>query len=375
MSADTAQSTQRAPFRFFSRRIGIISAGALIGLIACILALEGNPTNMGICVACFIRDIAGALGLHRASVVQYLRPEIPAFLLGSFLAALAFGEFKPRGGSSPVVRFVLGAFAMIGALVFLGCPWRAILRLGGGDLNAISGIGGLAVGIYIGVWFLKNGYSLGRSHAMKKTAGLVAPVIMTGLLIAVLAKPAFLFSSTQGPGSMRAALALSIAAGLIIGWAAQRSRFCTMGAFRDIFLMRDWHLMSGIIAFFIVVLVFNLARGSFTGAFAAQSVSHSSHLWNVLGMVLAGLAFALGGGCPGRQVFLSGEGDGDAFIFFAGMLTGAALAHNFLLAAKPDSLSDGVLIVGGPGPNGMIAVGIGLAVCLVIGFSMRERWK
>jgi len=38
-------------------------------------------------------------------------------------------------------------FAMFGALVFLGCPWRAFLRLAGGDLNAILGIGGLVAGI------------------------------------------------------------------------------------------------------------------------------------------------------------------------------------------------------------------------------------
>ncbi|MBM4309328.1 MAG: YedE-related selenium metabolism membrane protein [Deltaproteobacteria bacterium] len=375
MSTQAQTTPRRTPFCFFATRTGIIFAGALIGLIACLLALSGNPVNMGICVACFIRDIAGALGLHRAGVVQYLRPEIPAFVLGSFLAALTFKEFKSRGGSSPVIRFVLGAFAMIGALVFLGCPWRAILRLAGGDLNAISGLAGLAAGIGIGVLFLKNGYSLGRSHAFKKPAGLAAPVIMAGLLAAAIAKPAFLFASTQGPGSMRASLLISICAGLVIGWVAQRSRFCTMGAFRDLFLMRDWHLMSGVAAFFAVVLVFNIARGAFTGAFAAQSIAHSQHLWNVLGMVLAGLAFALGGGCPGRQVFLSGEGDSDAFIFFAGMLTGAALAHNFLLASAPDTLKDGALIVGGPGTNGMIAVGVGLIVCLIIGFSMRKRWK
>ena len=375
MSTQAQTTSRRTPFRFFATRTGIITAGALIGLIACLLALAGNPVNMGICVACFIRDIAGALGLHRAGVVQYLRPEIPAFVLGSFLAALTFGEFKARGGSSPVIRFVLGAFAMIGALVFLGCPWRAILRLAGGDLNAISGIAGLAAGIGIGVLFLKNGYSLGRSHAFKKPAGLAAPLIMAGLLVAAIAKPAFLFSSEQGPGSMRAAILISICAGLVVGWIAQRSRFCTMGAFRDLFLMRDWHLMSGVIAFFAVVLVFNISRGTFTGSFAAQSVSHSFHLWNVLGMVLAGLAFALGGGCPGRQVFLSGEGDSDAFIFFAGMLTGAALAHNFLLASAPDVLQEGIVKVGGPGLNGMIAVGTGLIVCLIIGFSMRERWK
>jgi hypothetical protein len=42
---------------------------------------------MGICVACFERDIAGALGLHRANVVQYISPEIIGFVLGSLAAA------------------------------------------------------------------------------------------------------------------------------------------------------------------------------------------------------------------------------------------------------------------------------------------------
>jgi len=42
---------------------------------------------MGICVACFYRDITGGLGLHRASVVQYLRPEIMGFVLGAFISA------------------------------------------------------------------------------------------------------------------------------------------------------------------------------------------------------------------------------------------------------------------------------------------------
>jgi YedE family putative selenium metabolism protein len=364
-----------ANINLLATRTGIVCAGALIGLIASILALMGNPTNMGVCVACFIRDIAGALGLHRAGVVQYLRPEIPAFVVGSCIAALFHGEFRARGGSSPAIRFVLGCFAMIGALVFLGCPWRAILRLAGGDLNAIGGIAGLATGIGIGVWFLKKGYSLGRSHTFKKPVGLAAPVIMLSLLAAAIVKPEFLFSSTAGPGSMHAPIVLSICAGLVIGWVAQRSRFCTMGAFRDLFLMRDMHLMSGVLAFFTVVLLFNIIGGSFTAGFAAQSVAHSNQLWNILGMVLAGLAFALGGGCPGRQMFLSGEGDSDAFIFFAGMLTGAALAHNLKLSAVPDTLKDGIVTVGGPGSNGMIAVYIGLIVCLVVGFTMRERWE
>ncbi|MBS3784286.1 MAG: YeeE/YedE family protein, partial [Anaerolineae bacterium] len=113
--------------RFFASRWGIVLAGAVIGVLAPLLQAAGNPPNMGICVACFERDIAGALGLHRAAVVQYIRPEIIGFVLGALIAAYLFGEFKARAGSAPIVRFVLGMFAMIGALAFLGCPWRALL--------------------------------------------------------------------------------------------------------------------------------------------------------------------------------------------------------------------------------------------------------
>ena len=57
---------------------GIVIVGIVIGILAPLLQLWGNPANMGICVACFVRDITGALGLHRAPVVQYLRPEVLA---------------------------------------------------------------------------------------------------------------------------------------------------------------------------------------------------------------------------------------------------------------------------------------------------------
>ena len=87
------------------------------------------------------------------------------------------------------------------------------------------------------------------------------------------------------------------------------------------------------------------------------------HFWNFAGMVLAGLAFSLAGGCPGRQLFLSGEGDGDAAVFVIGMIVGAAFAHNFGLASSAD----------GATPAGMTAVAIGLAACLLIGFTMREK--
>ena len=44
----------------------IVLAGGVIGLIAAILVFFGNPANMGFCIACFLRDTTGALGLHSA---------------------------------------------------------------------------------------------------------------------------------------------------------------------------------------------------------------------------------------------------------------------------------------------------------------------
>jgi len=105
--------------RFFTSIWGIIFTGLVIGILAPVLVNLGNPGNMGICVVCFTRDIAGALGFHRAAVVQYIRPEIIGLMLGALVAALVFREFKPRTGSSPLIRFLLGMFAVFGALLFL----------------------------------------------------------------------------------------------------------------------------------------------------------------------------------------------------------------------------------------------------------------
>jgi len=356
---------------FFASRWGILSAGVFIGVLAALLQKMGNPPNMGICVACFERDMAGALGLHRAAVVQYMRPEIIGFVLGSLLAAYMFREFRARAGSAPIVRFILGVFAMIGALVFLGCPWRALLRLAGGDGNAIFGLLGLIVGIWIGTLFLKSGYNLGRSQATYTSVGWMLPLIMLGFLVLMLIFPqvpgqeksGVLFYSPKGPGSMHAPLTISLILGLAIGFVAQKTRFCTMGALRDLILFRQIHLFLGVIALLAAAFITNLILGQFQPGFAKQPVAHTMGLWNFGGMVLAGLAFALAGGCPGRQLFLAGEGDGDASVFVLGMIVGAGISHNFGLASSPD----------GVGPYGIPAVIIGLLVCCFIGFTMREK--
>ena len=349
----------------FASTAGIIVTGAVIGILAIILQVNGNPQNMGICVACFERDIAGSLGLHRAAIVQYLRPEIIGLVLGSMIAALSFGNFQPRAGSAPITRFCLGVVAVMGALVFLGCPWRAILRLAGGDLNAVLGLAGLFTGIGIGTFFFRRGYSLGRNVPQGKVTGFLFPALMLAFLALRLAFPqipgedkdGILFYSVSGPGSMHAPLWLSLGVALVIGFLAQRSRFCTMGAIRDLILFRQMHLFLGLLAMLGAAFVMNIALGTFHPGFDGQPVAQSDGLWNFLGMMTAGLAFALAGGCPGRQLFLAGEGDGDAAVFALGMIVGAAMAHNFGTASSG----------AGIGPYGIHATVIGFAVCVIIG--------
>ena len=350
-------------------RVLIIVGGTIFGVLAALATNWGNPPNMGVCAACFLRDIAGAIGLHRADVVQYIRPEIIGLVLGALIAAFAFREWRPSGGSSPIIRFCLGALVMIGALVFLGCPVRMMLRLAGGDLNALPAIGGLVSGVLLGVYFLKTGFNLGRATKMHPAVGSIMPIIVVVLLLLAIFQPGFILASEQGPGAMFAPLGVSLGIGLGVGFLAQRTRMCFVGGWRDLFLVKDTYLFSGIAAFFIAALIANYAAGNFGAdgiyhwGFVDQPIAHNNQLWNFLSMGLLGLAATLIGGCPLRNLVLSGEGNTDAGVTVMGYLAGAGIAHNFLLASSPK----------GPGDFGPVAVIAGLVFCVVIGLLMREK--
>lgn len=359
-------------FKALTSRWGPAVTGGVLGILAPILVKLGNPGNMGICVVCFSRDIAGALGLQRVATLQYIRPEIIGLTLGAMVAALAFKEFKPRTGSSPIVLFLLGMFAVFGALVFLGCPWRAYLRLGGGDWNAIAGIFGLATGIGLGVIFLRRGFSLGQSRPAPKAVGWVMPIIMVVLLVLLILQPQFgrdaagkvtgpIFFSTTGPGSQHAPLFISLAVGLVLGFMAQRSRFCTVGAVRDAMIVRDFRLFWGVVTLVGVTFLTNLVLGQFHPGFADQPLAQTNQWWNFGGMVLAGLAFTLAGGCPGRQLFLVGEGNADAAVFICGTLVGAGIGHTYNMTSS----------AAGPGIYGPFIVIAGIVICSIIGLTMR----
>ena len=346
--------------------IWIWIAGLSFGVGAVLLVKAGNPGNYGFCAACHLRDIAGALGIHKAGLLQYARPEIFGWMIGAFAMSKVSGEYRPRGGSAPAVRFLLGALMMLGALVFLGCPLRAILRLAGGDLNGITALAGFIAGILSGINFLKRGFSLGRARTIQGPvayAGYLPVMLAAILLVAVATGAEFLYYSTKGPGSQHAPILVSLIAGLVTGAVAMKTRMCLSGGFRDFFLVKDTFLLKTYGLLFLSAMAANMAFGTFKLGFTGQPLAHTMHLWNFLGLYLVGVTATLLGGCPLRQLIMAADGNTDAGVCVLGMLAGAGLAHTINLAAS----GAGVPV------NGQIAVGVGILVSFGIGFICREK--
>ncbi len=71
----------------------------------------------------------------------------------------------------------------------------------------------------------------------------------------------------------------------------------------------------------------------------------------------------MAGGCPLRQIIMTGEGDVDALFCLVGMLAGAGIAHSFNLAGSP----------AGVALNGQVAIVAGIVVTSGIGYAFREK--
>lgn len=123
------------------------------------------------------------------------------------------------------------------------------------------------------------------------------------------------------------------------------------------------------------MLIYNIATGNFTFAFDTPGIiAHSEHLWNILGMYAVGFAAVLAGGCPLRQLILAGQGSSDSAMTVIGMFIGAALAHNFGLAASGTALNaETQEVVAGAVPfYGKAAVIICIVVCFIIAFANKR---
>jgi YedE family putative selenium metabolism protein len=336
-----------------------ISLCAAVGALAALLVLLGNPGNMGLCGACFLRDIAGSLGLFAAGP-QIFRPEVCGLIAGALLWQWQRGQLHARSGSYASARLFLGVWMGIAALVFLGCPFRMLQRLGGGDLNAWLALPGFILGVGIGRALEQRGYNVGKTSEVPLPVGLLGPLFFALVL------GAFAIGSVlRGPGlgdpggpahaHWLIALALALPAGAILSLTG----FCAISAARQLFGgPRPISLAAlFLIGAYAVVLWIG---GKFHLSFDQQPIAHSEWLWNTLSLALLGLCGALAGGCPVRQIVLTGEGNGDAFVTTMGIMVGGAVAHGIGLSSSP----------AGTTSAGCYAVALGLVLATAYGWLM-----
>ena len=342
-----------------------VITGISLGVFGIWLDILGNPNNSGLCISCFMENIAGALHLHTNIRMSYLRPEIIGLVLGSFLVALAGKKFKVKGGSSPLIRFFMGFYLMVGAAIFIGCPVKSVLRLSLGDLTACFAILGFITGVWFGLQYLRGGFALEKEKELGIANGFAIPLLMIILLFFLILKPAFILFGNQGPATMHAPILISLIAGLIMGGFGQRSTFCMMAGFRNFFIAKDTRLLKGIITFFGVALALAFATGHMHVGLNGQPGSHTAHGWTFLGMFLVGGISVLANGCPFRQIIMAGEGNTDAGLTLLGMMLGGGIVHSWGIRST----------IAGPTFLGKIALLTGLIFLITIGIVFRTRNK
>ncbi len=271
-------------------------------------------------------------------------------------------RFQVTGGSSPIIRFFLGFFIIIGCAVFIGCPIKLIQRLACGDLTAVVALLGLLFGVWLGAKYIRAGVVLERVKTMPQLNGYIFPALGVLLLVFLLLRPSFIHQGQTGPAAQHAPILISLAISLFVGALSQRSGLCITGGIRNFFLFRETTLLFGVITFFVSALLLSLLTGQFNLGLQGQPASHMGHGWTFLAMTLVGLASVIIDGCPFRQLVKAGQGDVDAGITCFGMLTGAAMVITWLLRSTS----------AGPSFNGKIAVLTGLIFCFIVVLSYRK---
>lgn len=158
---------------------------------------------------------------------------------------------------------------------------------------------------------------------------------------------------------------VTLGVGIILGYLAQRSRFCLIGGLRDFILVHDTELLKGAIAFFITAWVafsvagymglVELQTPKFQNLAQAASSSVSFDIppnsnsltssmpqitwtnWAVwvlsaIAGIALGLLSTLANGCPTRQHVLAAQGVQDSLFYLLGFYGGVIV---FYLVTKP----------------------------------------
>ncbi len=117
-------------------------------------------------------------------------------------------------------------------------------------------------------------------------------------------------------------------AGVAFGAISQRSRFCFVAGFRDLFLMRQGRMIRGIIAGLAVGTVgFAMIMATVVPNPASGVLPSDAHILplgiaTVLGGLLFGFGMVLSGGCVSGSLYRMGEGYVGSWVAIGGVLLG-----------------------------------------------------
>jgi uncharacterized membrane protein YedE/YeeE len=145
--------------------------------------------------------------------------------------------------------------------------------------------------------------------------------------------------------------------GLIIGYLAQKSGFCSIGGYRDFILFRDTHLIKGaagfviggIVGFSLLTLTgaiyypnqfpwsFYNALKIIPGSLVKTSDLTTAWITAIIGGVGVGFFSVLSGGCPLRNAVMSMEGNKSAIWYLIGfaLMTPIVVYVFYLIGTVP----------------------------------------
>ena len=105
--------------------------------------------------------------------------------------------------------------------------------------------------------------------------------------------------------------------GLLLGLAARRGRFCTLGALEDVLYARDW-TRCRMWALALGLSIVGVQLGAAAGVIDVQSSIYSTQVWDPIASIVGGLMFgygmAIAGNCGFGALARLGGGDIRAFV-------------------------------------------------------------
>ena len=121
---------------------------------------------------------------------------------------------------------------------------------------------------------------------------------------------------------------LALAVGVVFGFVASRTNFCTMGAVSDIVNMGDWNRMR-MWALAIAIAILGTGALQWLGLFDASKTLYTGSRLNWLGHLIGGACFGIGmtlaSGCGSKTLIRIGGGNLNSVLVFVFVAIAASI--------------------------------------------------